>query len=275
MISLPTAITLHGLIMIFFLVMPSLFGGFGNYFSVIYQGSNEIIFPRINNFSILLLVFSYVIVSFSLVSEYGAGTGWTLYPPLSTSFLSLSPSSMYFLLTGLLVSGLSSALTSLNFFLTILNMRCFSMNLKLLPLFNWSILITSVLLLFTLPVLSGAVVMILSDLSANTLFYDPIFGGDPVLYQHLFWFFGHPEVYILILPAFGLISQIISSTSQKVIFGNQSTLSICQVYMFKGIYFSFSFIMVFALVFIGVVVSMHYWFRDLVRDLAKKYEIGQ
>ena len=183
-------ITLHGLIMIFFLVMPSLFGGFGNYFSVIYQGSNEIIFPRINNFSILLLLFSYLIVSFSLVSEYGAGTGWTLYPPLSTSFLSLSPSSMYFLLSGLLVSGLSSALTSLNFFLTILNMRCFSMNLKLLPLFNWSIIITSVLLLFTLPVLSGAVVMILSDLSCNTLFYDPIFGGDPVLYQHLFWFFG-------------------------------------------------------------------------------------
>ena len=217
-------ITLHGLIMIFFLVMPSLFGGFGNYFSVIYQGSNEIIFPRINNFSILLLVFSYLIVSFSLVSEYGAGTGWTLYPPLSTSFLSLSPSSMYFLLSGLLVSGLSSALTSLNFFLTILNMRCFSMNLKLLPLFNWSILITSVLLLFTLPVLSGAVVMILSDLSANTLFYDPIFGGDPVLYQHLFWFFGHPEVYILILPAFGLISQIISATSQKIIFGNQSMI---------------------------------------------------
>lgn len=217
-------ITLHGLIMIFFLVMPSLFGGFGNYFSVIYQGSNEIIFPRINNFSILLLVFSYIIVSFSLVSEYGAGTGWTLYPPLSTSFLSLSPSSMYFLLSGLLVSGLSSALTSLNFFLTILNMRCFSMNLKLLPLFNWSILITSVLLLFTLPVLSGAVVMILSDLSANTLFYDPIFGGDPVLYQHLFWFFGHPEVYIMILPAFGLISQIISATSQKIIFGNQSMI---------------------------------------------------
>merc|ERR1712063_220640 len=211
------SITLHGLLMIFFLVMPALFGGFGNYFTPIFQGSPEIIFPRINNFSILLLALSYLIVILSVITEYGAGTGWTLYPPLSTSF-------MYFLVTGLAISGISSALTSLNFLLTITNMRVYSMSLKLMPLFNWSILITSNLLLMCLPILTGALIMVLSDLNLNTLFYDPFFGGDPVLYQHLFWFFGHPEVYILILPAFGAISHIIASVSQKIIFGNQSMI---------------------------------------------------
>ena len=217
-------ITLHGLLMIFFLVMPALFGGFGNYFTPIFQGSPEIIFPRINNFSILLLALSYLLVILSVITEYGAGTGWTLYPPLSTSFMSLSPSSIYFLIVGLAVSGISSALTSLNFLLTITNMRVYSMSLKLMPLFNWSILITSNLLLMCLPILTGALIMVLSDLNLNTLFYDPVFGGDPVLYQHLFWFFGHPEVYILILPAFGAISHIISSVSQRIIFGNQSMI---------------------------------------------------
>ena len=217
-------ITLHGLLMIFFLVMPALFGGFGNYFTPIFQGSPEIIFPRINNFSILLLALSYLLVILSVITEYGAGTGWTLYPPLSTSFMSLSPSSIYFLIVGLAISGISSALTSLNFLLTITNMRVYSMSLKLMPLFNWSILITSNLLLMCLPILTGALIMVLSDLNLNTLFYDPVFGGDPVLSQHLFWFFGHPEVYILILPAFGAISHIISSVSQRIIFGNQSMI---------------------------------------------------
>jgi cytochrome c oxidase subunit 1 len=159
-----------------------------------------------------------------LISEFGGGTGWTFYPPLSTSFLSLSPSSVAYLLLGLLMSGVSSCLTSLNFWVTILNLRSYCLTLKTLPLFPWSIFITAALLLFTLPVLSGALIMILADLHSNTLFFDPVFGGDPVLYQHLFWFFGHPEVYILILPGFGIISIIISSVSSKIIFGNQSMI---------------------------------------------------
>merc|ERR1712070_95045 len=178
------SITLHGLLMIFFLVMPALFGGFGNYFVPVFHGSPEVVYPRVNNFSILLLFLSVVFVVLSLVSEFGGGAGWTLYPPLSTSFMSLSPSSVAYLLFGLLMSGVSSCLTSLNFWVTILNLRSYSLTLKTMPLFPWAILITAAMLLLTLP----------------------IFAGDPVLYQHLFWFFGHPEVYILIIPAFGIIS---------------------------------------------------------------------
>merc|ERR1712213_83648 len=144
--------------------------------------------------------------------------GWTLYPPLSTSFMSLSPSSTGNLVLGLLISGISSCITSLNFWVTILNLRSYSLTLKTMPLFPWALLITAAMLLLTLPVLSGALLMVLADLHSNTLFFDPIFGGDPVLYQHLFWFFGHPEVYILIIPAFGVISIVISSISQKIIF---------------------------------------------------------
>merc|ERR1711978_626600 len=148
----------------------------------------------------------------------------TLYPPLSTSFMSLSPSSVAFMIFGLLVSGISSSLTSFNFWVTILNMRSYSLTLKTIPLFPWALLITAAMLLLTLPVLSGALLMVLADLHSNTLFFDPVFGGDPVLYQHLFWFFGHPEVYILIIPAFGIISIVISGVSQKIIFGNQSMI---------------------------------------------------
>merc|ERR1711948_170083 len=218
------SITLHGLLMIFFLVMPGLFGGFGNYFAPIFQGSPEVVYPRVNNFSILLLFLSYLLTIFSLISEFGGGTGWTLYPPLTTSFMSLSPSSVANLIFGLLVSGMSSSLTSLNFWVTILNLRSYSLTLKTMALFPWALLITAAMLLLTLPVLSGALLMVWADLHSNTLFFDPIFGGDPVLYQHLFWFFGHPEVYILIIPAFGLISIIISSSYQKMIFGNQSMI---------------------------------------------------
>merc|ERR1711862_804537 len=152
------------------------------------------------------------------------GTGWTLYPPLSTSFMSLSPSSTGNLIFGLLISGISSCLTSLNFWVTTLNLRSYCLTLKTVPLFPWAILITAAMLLLTLPVLSGALLMVLADLHSNTLFFDPVFGGDPVLYQHLFWFFGHPEVYILIIPAFGIISIIISGVAQKIIFGNQSMI---------------------------------------------------
>merc|ERR1711907_230102 len=142
----------------------------------------------------------------------------------STSFMSLSPSTTAYLVFGLLMSGVSSCLTSINFFITILNLRSYCLTLKTMPLFPWSLLITAAMLLLTLPVLSGALLMVLADLHCNSLFFDPVFGGDPVLYQHLFWFFGHPEVYILIIPAFGIISIIISSSYQKMIFGNQSMI---------------------------------------------------
>merc|ERR1712039_926698 len=218
------SITLHGFLMIFFLVMPGLFGGFGNYFVPVFQGSPEVVYPRVNNLSILILFLSYFFVILSLISEFGGGTGWTLYPPLSTSFMSLSPSSTGNLVLGLLISGISSCITSLNFWTTILNLRSYCLTLKTMPLFLWSLLITAAMLLLTLPILSGALLMVIADLHSNTLFFDPVFGGDPILYQHLFWFFGHPEVYILIIPAFGVISIVISGISQKIIFGNQSMI---------------------------------------------------
>merc|ERR1712032_1131820 len=182
------SLTLHGLLMIFFLVMPGLFGGFGNYFVPIFQGSPEVVYPRVNNFSILILSLSYLFIIFSLISEFGGGTGWTLYPPLNTSFMSLSPSSHVNLIFGLLISGISSSLTSLNFWTTILNLSSYYLTLKTMPLFPWALLITAGMLLLTLPILSGGLLMVLSDLQSNTLFFDPMFGGDPVLYQHLFWF---------------------------------------------------------------------------------------
>merc|ERR1712098_154662 len=214
----------HGLLMIFFLVMPALFGGFGNYFAVIFQGSPEVVYPRVNNFSILILFLSYLFLILSLISDFGGGTGWTLYPPLSTSFMSLSPSSTANLIFGLLIAGISSCLTSVNFWITILNLRSYCLTLKTMPLFPWALLMTAAMLLLTLPILSGALLMVIADLHSNTLFFDPIFGGDPIFYQHLFWFFGHPEVYILIIPAFGIISIVISGISQKIIFGSQSMI---------------------------------------------------
>merc|ERR1712139_508477 len=218
------SITLHGLIMIFFLVMPALFGGFGNYFVPIFQGSPEVVYPRVNNLSILVLFLSFLLIVISIISEFGGGTGWTLYPPLSTSFMSLSPSSVAYLIFGLLIAGISSCLTSVNFWITILNLRSYSLTLKTLPLLPWALLITAAMLLLVLPVLTGALLMVLADLHSNTLFFDVNFGGDPVLYQHLFWFFGHPEVYILIIPAFGVISIVISGIAQNIIFGNLSMI---------------------------------------------------
>ena len=218
------SITLHGLLMIFFLVMPGLFGGFGNYFVPIFIGSPEVVYPRVNNLSILIIPISYILVIFSILTEFGGGRGWTLYPPLSTSLMSLSPSSTGYILYGLLMSGISSCLTSINFFTTIINMRSYNMTLNTMPLLSWAIFITGVMLILTLPILSGGLIMLLADLHYNTVFFDPIFGGDPILYQHLFWFFGHPEVYILIIPAFGIISIIISGIAQKIIFGNQSMI---------------------------------------------------
>merc|ERR1712018_100947 len=209
---------------IFFLVMPGLFGGFGNYFIPVFLGAPEVVYPRINNISILILPLSYILVILSVTGEFSNGTGWTLYPPLSTSLMSLSPIGIDILLYGLLLSGISSCLTSINFIATIINMRCYGVQFSIMPVYAWSIYITGFLLLLTLPILTGALIMLLADLHYNTVFFDPIFGGDPVLYQHLFWFFGHPEVYILIIPAFGIISIIISGITQIIIFGNQSMI---------------------------------------------------
>ena len=161
--------------MIFFLVIPGLNGGFGNYFVPIFQGSPEVVYPRVNNFSILILFLSYLFLILSLISEFGGGTGWTLYPPLSTSFISLSPSSSTSILFSLLISGISSCLTSLNFWMTILNLRSYSLSLSSMSLFSWSLFITASMLLLTLPILSGALILILSDLYLNYLFFDPIF----------------------------------------------------------------------------------------------------
>mmetsp|Transcript_38499 Transcript_38499/g.84390 ORF Transcript_38499/g.84390 Transcript_38499/m.84390 type:complete len:303 (+) Transcript_38499:70-978(+) len=227
-------ITLHGLLMIFFLVMPALFGGIGNYFTPIFQGSPEVVYPRVNNLSFFFIFLSYLIVIFSLLIEYGGGTGWTIYPPLSTSLMSISPSGTINMIIGILLSGLSSCLTSLNFWITIIILRSSSFTLKTMPLFLWSLFITGAMLLLTLPILTGAFLMILADLHSNTLFFDPIFGGDPIFYQHLFWFFGHPEVYILIIPAFGSISIIISGLVQIIIFGNQSMIFAMSCISFLG-----------------------------------------
>ena len=217
-------ITLHGLLMIFFLVMPGLFGGLGNTFVPIYLGSSEVAYPRINNMSVLVIPLSYTLVLLSINNEFGSGIGWTLYPPLSTSLMSLSPVGIDVIICGLLLSGISSTLTSLNFFVTIQNMRCYGMTLSNMSVYVWSIIITASMLLLVLPILTGALIMLIADLHYNTVFFDPLFGGDPVFYQHLFWFFGHPEVYILILPAFGLISMILSGLIQVIIFGNQSMI---------------------------------------------------
>ena len=208
--------------MIFFVVMPGLYGGFGNYFVPVFLGSPEVAFPRVNSFSFLLLPVSYGFMILSTGSEFGGGVGWTLYPPLSTSLMSLSPAAVDVIIDGLVIAGISSFFSSLNFFATIVNMRGNGLSCGILPLFPWAILITALLLILTLPVLSGALVMLLADLHFNTIYYDPAFGGDPVLYQHFFWFFGHPEVYILIIPAFGIISQALAGASQKILFGNQS-----------------------------------------------------
>merc|ERR1712182_158867 len=183
-----------------------------------------VVYPRVNNLSILILPISYLLVILSLCTEFGGGTGWTLYPPLSTSLMSLSPSSTAFVVFGLLMSGISSCLTSLNFLITVWNLRSCSLTCNTMPLFPWAIFLTGAMLVFTLPVLTGGLLMVLADLHSNSLFFDPVFGGDPVLYQHLFWFFGHPEVHILIIPAFGIISIIISSSYQKMVFGNQSMI---------------------------------------------------
>ncbi|MEO0624047.1 MAG: cytochrome c oxidase subunit I [Pseudomonadota bacterium] len=214
-------ITGHGLTMMFFVVIPALFGGFGNYFMPLHIGAPDMAFPRLNNLSFWLYFSGCVMLIMSLFvpggnSQLGSGVGWVLYAPLSTREAGMSTD---FAIFAVHLSGASSILGAVNMITTFLNMRAPGMSLMKVPLFAWSIFVTAFLILLALPVLAGAITMLLTDRNFGTTFFDPAGGGDPVLYQHILWFFGHPEVYILIVPAFGIISHVISTFSKKPVFG--------------------------------------------------------